>query len=128
MPVKCIPFNKLAERAGVTPGNNYPFRVTFRPLNLTVGASEGQTILEVCEVNRIPIDHACGGNCACSTCHVIIRNGAERLSPQDEDEAIQLDEAEGLTSTSRLACQAKIYGDIEVEIPASSKAFRAGSD
>ncbi|MBI4401643.1 MAG: 2Fe-2S iron-sulfur cluster binding domain-containing protein [Nitrospirae bacterium] len=89
----------------------------FRPLNVTVQAHEGQTVLEVCEANQIPLEHNCGGNCACSTCHVIVRNGLDALSPADDDELDQLDEVEGLTLASRLGCQTKIFGDTEVEIP-----------
>ena len=71
----------------------------------------------------IDLDHACGGVCACSTCHVKIRRGAECFNETTEDEEDQLDNARDLDLTSRLGCQARIErpppGDeiIEVQIP-----------
>lgn len=60
------------------------------------------------------IDHACGGVCACSTCHIIIEQGAEHLSSSSEPEEDMLDNAPGLTLRSRLACQAEIRSDAAV--------------
>ena len=54
----------------------------------------------------IHIEHACGGSCACTTCHVIMKSGDDNLSPADDDELDRLDMAPGLTLHSRLACQA----------------------
>jgi 2Fe-2S ferredoxin len=67
----------------------------------------------------VDIDHACGGVCACSTCHVIVREGSEACSVADESEEDMLDNAPGLTPESRLACQTVPDGsrDIVVEIP-----------
>jgi 2Fe-2S ferredoxin len=67
----------------------------------------------------VEIDHACGGVCACSTCHVIVREGFETLSEGTEEEDDQLEKAPGLTPKSRLACQAVPDGtkDLVVEIP-----------
>jgi len=78
---------------------------------------EGITILEAAFTNGIEIKNDCGGNCVCSTCHVIIDDGWEALSEIEEDEAELLEEVENLTDRSRLACQAIIYGDIEFSIP-----------
>ena len=99
-------------------------KVTFFPNNVTVEAKSGDTILDVALDNKIDLQHNCGGACACSTCHVILKGGFETLSEMDDNEADQLDEAEGLTLTSRLGCQAKIYGDIVVEIPLMNEALR----
>lgn len=66
------------------------------------------------------IEHACGGNNACTTCHVIIQKGAEQLSEADDDELDRLDKAPGLTLKSRLACQAVVLSnesEIVAEIP-----------
>ena len=90
--------------------------VTFLPSNKTFEASKGETILSVALKNQIDLRHNCGGVPACSTCHVIIKEGANNLSDQEDAEADQLDFAEGLTINSRLGCQAKIYGDVVVEI------------
>lgn len=92
-------------------------KVTFLPVNKTVEAEEGQSLLDVAMDNDIRLEHNCGGNCACSTCHVVVKDGMEKLSRKTEEEQDELEEAEGLTPTSRLGCQSKIYGDITVEIP-----------
>jgi len=65
------------------------------------------------------IDHACGGVCACSTCHVIVREGFESCGDITEAEADMLDNAPGVTPRSRLACQAVPDGtcDLVIEIP-----------
>ena len=65
----------------------------------------------------IPLEHACGGSCACTTCHLIIRSGAQHLSEMQEDEADRLDTAWGLTPESRLGCQAVVKGDVVAEFP-----------
>jgi ferredoxin, 2Fe-2S len=69
------------------------------------------SILDVLLANGIALEHACGGNCACTTCHVIVKQGFERLSPADESEDDLLDKAPGLTPTSRLGCQAVVLDD-----------------
>jgi len=76
------------------------------------------SILDVLLANGIALEHACGGNCACTTCHVIVREGFGSLAPSTEDEDDLLDRAWGLTPVSRLSCQAK-PGDAKlvVEIP-----------
>jgi ferredoxin, 2Fe-2S len=76
-----------------------------------------ESILDVCLNFGIHLEHACGGNNACTTCHVIVKNGLENLSEMDEDEADRLDMAAGLTLRSRLGCQCVVEGDVEVEIP-----------
>jgi 2Fe-2S ferredoxin len=98
--------------------------VTFLHENIIVKANEGDTILDTALDNNIDLQHNCGGACACSTCHVIVTSGFENLSEIQDNEADQLDEAEGLTLNSRLACQAKIYGDITVEIPRINESLR----
>jgi 2Fe-2S ferredoxin len=77
----------------------------------------GTTILDAALDNDIELTHNCGGNCACSTCHVIIEEGMENLSEMSEDEEDMLDTAPGLTLESRLACQSKVSGDVVVKIP-----------
>jgi ferredoxin, 2Fe-2S len=77
-----------------------------------------ESILDVCLNFGIHLEHACGGNCACTTCHVIVKKGAENLSEIDEDEeGDRLQMAPGLTLKSRLGCQCIVEGDVEVEIP-----------
>ena len=64
-----------------------------------------------------PLEHACGGSCACTTCHVIIRKGMQNLSEMQDNEADRLDTAWDLTTESRLGCQAVIKGDVVAELP-----------
>jgi 2Fe-2S ferredoxin len=80
----------------------------------------GTSILDAALDNDIELAHNCGGNCACSTCHVIIEEGMENLSEMSEDEEDMLDTAPGLTLESRLACQSKVSGDVIVRIPKKS--------
>lgn len=91
--------------------------VTFLPMNQTVSAQEGMTILEVAIEHDIPLQHACGGFCACTTCHVHVKAGEENLSEMQDDEEERLDRATATTLKSRLGCQAKIERDsVTVEI------------
>jgi 2Fe-2S ferredoxin len=77
-----------------------------------------ESILDVCLNFGLHLEHACGGNCACTTCHVIVKKGMENLSEMDEDEeGDRLQMAPGLTLKSRLGCQCVVEGDVEVEIP-----------
>ena len=75
--------------------------------------------------NRIHLEHACGGNCACTTCHVILKEGLENLSEMDDDEADRLDMAADLQLNSRLGCQAVITkpGKVVVEIPSWNRNY-----
>ena len=66
----------------------------------------------------MPVEHACELSCACTTCHVIVREGFASMAPSEEDEDDLLDKAWGLTPLSRLSCQAIVAGsDLVVEIP-----------
>ncbi|WP_025673724.1 ISC system 2Fe-2S type ferredoxin [Salinivibrio socompensis] len=81
-------------------------------------AKEGETVLDVALKNGIGIEHACEKSCACTTCHVVVREGFDSLDESDELEDDMLDKAWGLEPESRLGCQAKITDeDLVVEIP-----------
>ena len=73
------------------------------------------SVLDVLLGHGIHLEHACGGNCACTTCHVIVKQGLEALGEASEQEEDLLDRAPGLTPTSRLGCQAVIT-DAGVEV------------
>jgi 2Fe-2S ferredoxin len=102
-------------------------RVTFLNQNMTVTVDDEEypyghdgepgSILDIAQGAGIDLEHNCGGNCACVTCHVIVRKGEENLSEMAEDEEDKLDEVPGLKPTSRLGCQAVVKGDVEIEIP-----------
>jgi ferredoxin, 2Fe-2S type, ISC system len=85
---------------------------------MEVDAIEGQTICDVALKNGIKIEHACEKSCACTTCHVYIRQGIETIDESSENEDDMLDKAWGLEPDSRLSCQAKIgEDDLVIEIP-----------
>jgi 2Fe-2S ferredoxin len=91
-------------------------KVTFLPMNQTVEANVGESLLDVAIRHDIPLQHACGGFCACTTCHVIVKAGESTLSEKEDDEEERLDRATGVTLHSRLGCQAKVSADVTVEI------------
>ncbi len=78
------------------------------------------SILDVMLGHKIHLEHACGGNCACTTCHVVVKQGFRQLSEAEESEEDMLDKAPGLTPTSRLGCQAVIEdpnAEITIVVP-----------
>jgi 2Fe-2S ferredoxin len=102
-------------------------RVTFLPLGKTVEVDDSQypladhgkpgSLLDIALAHDIALEHNCGGSCACTTCHVIVKEGEANLSEMQADEEDRLDMAEGLTIHSRLGCQCVVQGDVVVEIP-----------
>jgi 2Fe-2S ferredoxin len=88
------------------------------PAGASIDVAPGTSICEALLDNDVEIEHACEMSCACTTCHVIVREGFASLDPSDEDEDDLLDKAWGLTPTSRLSCQAIVKDeDLTVEIP-----------
>ncbi len=88
------------------------------PQGAELQAIVGSTICEVLLENHINIEHACDMSCACTTCHVIVREGFKSLSEADENEDDLLDRAWGLEPNSRLSCQAIVaQQNLVVEIP-----------
>jgi 2Fe-2S ferredoxin len=81
------------------------------------------SLLDVALNFAVPVEHACGGNCACTTCHVIVREGGGNLSPMDDREADRLDTAWDVGPDSRLACQAIVTGDVVCEVPAYNRNY-----
>lgn len=92
--------------------------VELCPEGTVIEAEPGTTICDTLLANDIDIEHACEKSCACTTCHVIVREGFDTLNEATEDEEDLLDKAWGLEPQSRLSCQAKV-GDtpLVVEIP-----------
>ncbi|UYZ82610.1 ISC system 2Fe-2S type ferredoxin [Entomomonas sp. E2T0] len=88
------------------------------PEGAVIEAETGETIIEAALRNGIEIEHACEMSCACTTCHVVVRDGFDSLEPSDELEDDMLDKAWGLEPDSRLSCQAVVGDeDLIVEIP-----------
>jgi 2Fe-2S ferredoxin len=123
--------NQCSGHAGRYTGN-VP-KVTFVNIGKTVEFEPGklpydehgkpESILDVAINFGIQLEHACGGSCACTTCHVIVKQGDDNLSPADDDELDRLEMAPGLTLHSRLGCQAVVEGDVTVEIPSWNRNY-----
>ena len=94
-------------------------KITFQPIDQTVVGSEGESLLDVALNHDVPMQHACGGFCACATCHIRVLEGAENLSPMEPDEEDRVQTADRFDAkTSRLACQCRLIkgGQLKVEI------------
>jgi 2Fe-2S ferredoxin len=109
-------------------------KVTFVNFDRTVEFESGklpyqhhgkpESILDIALNFGIQLEHACGGSCACTTCHVHLKNGAEtNVSPMDEDEFDRVEQAGDYTLQSRLGCQAVVTGDVVVEIPSWNRNY-----
>ncbi|MBN4668003.1 ISC system 2Fe-2S type ferredoxin [Pandoraea nosoerga] len=93
--------------------------VELCPEGAVLEVAPGTTVCDALLANDIEIEHACEKSCACTTCHVIVREGFESLEPAEDEEEDLLDKAWGLEPTSRLSCQTKMPADSDlvVEIP-----------
>ena len=91
-------------------------KVTFMPMNTTFEVKKDQSILDIALDHQVPLQHACGGFCACTTCHIIVKSGASALSPMEEEEQERLERMGILDDHSRLSCQSKVHGDVVVEV------------
>ena len=88
------------------------------PEGAVIDVEQGQSLCDVLLNHDIEIEHACEKSCACTTCHVWIREGIESLPPSEEAEDDLLDKAWGLEAVSRLSCQVYVgEKDLVVEIP-----------
>lgn len=119
----------MSEATGKTIPAEKLVRVTFLPEGKTVEFEYGalpydhhgkpMSFLDVAENFNIFLDHACGGSCACTTCHIWVKDGAQGISEAEDDELDRLDMAADQQLNSRLGCQAVITcpGEYVVEIP-----------
>ncbi|MCU1340080.1 MAG: fdx [Bryobacterales bacterium] len=108
-------------------------KVTFVNIGKTVEFESGklpyqehgkpESILDVALNFGIQLEHACGGVCACTTCHVHVKSGQQNLTPADDDELDRLDMAADLQLNSRLGCQAVVKGDVTVDMPAWNRNY-----
>jgi 2Fe-2S ferredoxin len=90
----------------------------YCPEGKTIEAQPGTSVCEALLENGIEIEHACEMSCACTTCHIVVREGFNSLGEMDESEEDLLDRAWGLEPNSRLSCQAIVaQKDLVVEIP-----------
>ncbi|GAD97358.1 2Fe-2S iron-sulfur cluster binding domain protein [Paecilomyces variotii No. 5] len=100
-------------------GEKYDFQV-----------SEGDNLLDIAQANDLEMEGACGGSCACSTCHVIVEDPDmyDKMPEPDDDENDMLDLAFGLTETSRLGCQVKMNKELDglvVRLPSMTRNLQA---
>ncbi|KAF4581824.1 putative mitochondrial ferredoxin [Ophiocordyceps camponoti-floridani] len=92
--------------------------------------SEGDNLLDIAQANDLEMEGACGGSCACSTCHVIVADDSyyDKMPEPDDDENDMLDLAFGLTETSRLGCQIKMTKELDglvVKLPSMTRNLQA---
>lgn len=92
------------------------------PNGATINAEPGEQLCKVLLKNEVEIEHACEMSCACTTCHVIVREGFNSLEESSDNEDDLLDMAWGLTSQSRLSCQVHVKNqDLTIELPKYTK-------
>lgn len=105
-------------------------RIRFLPSDITSkfncgelsyqGEGYRESLLDVALRDGVELRHACGGICACITCHVVVERGDENLSPMEKDEEDRLYRVPDYTLHSRLACRAVVRGDVTVRIAEGS--------
>jgi ferredoxin, 2Fe-2S len=109
-------------------------KVTFSNFDKTVEFEHGklpyqdhgkpESLLDIALNHGISLEHACGGSCACTTCHVIVEAGQDNLSEADDDELDRVELAADFQGErSRLGCQAVVKGDVTVRIPAWNRNY-----
>ncbi len=131
--------NPYIDEVKYTPATK-KYKVTFLPSGKTIEVDPAKipyghnglpgSILDISEGIKAGLDHACGGVCACSTCHVIVKQGLESCNEATDAELDELDMAPGITQKSRLGCQTVPDGttDIVVEIPDWNKNYAKEAD
>src|SRR5882724_10500686 len=100
-------------------------KVRFLEYGIEIEVPIGTSLLKASKLSGAPEGDACGGVCACSTCHVYVETGAELLSPAEEDDEDILDKAFDVRVSSRLGCQAKIQRDGLIELRISNESLDA---
>jgi 2Fe-2S ferredoxin len=109
-----MPKIRIIHESGEVPEQTIEFSEKAAPFSHD---GEPGSILDVLLGHKVHLEHACGGKCACTTCHVIVQEGEENLSEMRDNEMDKLDTAPGLTMHSRLGCQAVVKGDVTIVIP-----------
>jgi 2Fe-2S ferredoxin len=103
-------------------------KVRFEPDGIEIEVPVGTSILEASQKARAQVGSACGGVCACSTCHVYVKQGLEVLEAASEREEDIMDKAFDVRATSRLGCQSKILRDATVVVEISRESRQAFLD
>lgn len=93
-------------------------KITFLNFGESFEVAPGTSILECAIQNNIPLDHDCGGNCACTTCQVFVESGMENIVAMSDDEKSLLEANDKLEPNARLGCQSKVNsGEVSCRIP-----------
>ena len=100
-------------------------KVRFIDQNIEIEVAVGTAILQAAREAQAPEGDACGGQCACSTCHVYVQQGLDLLSEAEEEEEDALDKAFDVRENSRLGCQARIEREGEVVVKISKESLAA---
>src|SRR4051794_35025286 len=100
-------------------------KVRFLDQGIEIDVPPGTSLLNASKQAGAPEGDACGGVCACSTCHVYVETGSELLTPAEEDEEDILDKAFDVRMSSRLGCQAKIQREGLIELRISKESLDA---
>ena len=100
-------------------------KVRFLEHGVEIDVPVGTSLLKAAKLSGAPEGDACGGVCACSTCHVYVEAGADLLAPAEEDEEDILDKAFDVRMSSRLGCQAKLERDGLVAVRISKESLEA---
>lgn len=103
-------------------------KVRFEPDGIEVEVPMGTSVLEASRLGGAQVGSACGGVCACSTCHVYVKQGLEALSPASDREEDIMDKAFDVRADSRLGCQSKILRDVTVVCEISQESRKAFLD
>jgi 2Fe-2S ferredoxin len=103
-------------------------KVKFEADGIEIEVPVGTTLLEASQKAHAQVGSACGGVCACSTCHVYVKQGLADLSPASEREEDIMDKAFDVRSNSRLGCQSKIVRDTTVVVEISRESRKAFLD
>lgn len=88
--------------------------IKFSNTGQSFEVAAGTSILECAIDQNVPLEHDCGGNCACTTCYVSVEDGAQNLSPMEEDERSLLESNDKLDAKARLGCQSRIKAGVVV--------------
>ena len=91
-------------------------KVKFLPSGVVCEVKSGESILDIALSHGVPIQHACGGFCACTTCHCEIIEGQANIVAPESDEMERLDVLDNRTPNSRLGCQSKVKGDVVIRV------------
>ena len=114
MAVTCVKLELVPKVTFLPAGETFEFESGKLPYK---GHGLPESLLDIAMNFHIHLEHACGGSCACTTCHVWIKQGRNNVSEAEEDELDRVELAPDLRENSRLGCQCIVTGDVVAEVP-----------